>query len=85
MWQRKHRQYICKDSPSVAPSLTHFDYTCRHTHDDLRIAMCSNKNNNSVIEVLKSEIECGWSKASMNSGFHLIFTLFVGVALHFLM
>ncbi|XP_060524010.1 chaoptin isoform X2 [Cylas formicarius] len=63
VWQRKRRQYICDRSPSVTPSFNHFDYSCRHVDDDLRTAACANRNNQSVIEILKSEIECGWSSA----------------------
>lgn len=63
VWQRKRRQYLCGESPSLA-SFTNPEYTCRHTDDDLRIAACANKNNQSVIEVLKADIECGWSSAA---------------------
>jgi hypothetical protein len=36
--------------------------------DDLREAQCENRNNASLIEVLKSDVECGWgSGASANS------------------
>jgi hypothetical protein len=29
-------------------------------HDDLREAQCENRNNASLLEVLKFEVECGW-------------------------
>lgn len=32
--------------------------------DDLRSARCSNKNGEPLLEVLKSELECGWSATS---------------------
>ncbi|XP_015839467.1 chaoptin isoform X1 [Tribolium castaneum] len=62
VWERKRRQYLC---PSVASSLDFEEYNCRHTDDGLRNTLCANKNNRSLVEVLKSDIECGWSKASM--------------------
>lgn len=49
MWQRKKRQYLC-------PLETR---ECSE-QDDLREARCENRNNESLIEVLKSEVECGW-------------------------
>ncbi|CAH1127122.1 unnamed protein product [Ceutorhynchus assimilis] len=81
VWQRKHRQYICEDSPSVAPSFTHSDYTCRHTHDEFRMSLCANKNNNSVIDVLKTDIECGWSAATKLE--KLLSMVFVGLLIRF--
>lgn len=51
------------------------DYTCRQADDDLRTAQCSNKNNQSVIEIMKTEIECGWSSASRVDGFALLIAL----------
>jgi hypothetical protein len=32
--------------------------------DDLRSAKCSNKNNVPLLEILKTELECGWSSSS---------------------
>lgn len=38
--------------------------------DDLREAQCDNRNNASLIEVLKLDVECGWgSGASANAPF----------------
>ncbi|XP_044258031.1 chaoptin isoform X2 [Tribolium madens] len=62
VWERKRRQYLC---PNVASSFNFEEYNCRHTDDGLRNTLCANKNNRSLVEVLKSDIECGWSKASM--------------------
>lgn len=64
VWQRKRRQYLCYSNPNKAAVYKSFAYNCRHTQDDLRNSYCSNKNNQSLIEVLKTDIECGWSKAS---------------------
>ncbi|CAH1114704.1 unnamed protein product [Psylliodes chrysocephalus] len=70
VWLRKRRQYLCdEDSPSF--TATYRDYTCRHTEDDLRTAYCSNKNNHTVIDVLKTEIECGWSDSPRLTGYSL--------------
>lgn len=59
IWLRKRRQYLCEDKP--------MDYTmqdsCRLADDDLRSTVCANRGNNSLLEVLKTEIECGWSHA----------------------
>ncbi|XP_066248274.1 chaoptin [Euwallacea similis] len=72
VWQRKHRQYVCEQSSGVAPLSTHFDYSCRSTQDEFRISLCANKNNHSIIEVLKADIECGWSSASKLSQVHVL-------------
>ncbi|XP_017770923.1 PREDICTED: chaoptin isoform X2 [Nicrophorus vespilloides] len=61
VWQRKRRQFLCGQSPSRPPSFKSQDYTCRHINDDLRNSKCTNKNNKSLVDVLKTEIECGWS------------------------
>lgn len=61
-WERKRRQYIC-DVDST---------DCIGSDDDLRNAICE-KNFNSVIENLKSDIECGWG-ASGKTQSHLLLT-----------
>ncbi|KAL3279502.1 hypothetical protein HHI36_017011, partial [Cryptolaemus montrouzieri] len=61
VWLRKKRQYICGDAMSQSSSFSNFEYTCRHVDDYMRNAQCSNRNNQSLIEVLKTDIECGWS------------------------
>ncbi|KAH0557410.1 chaoptin [Cotesia glomerata] len=71
-WQRKHRQYQ-EDRCNTFP-LHQYDferdeeneYSCWDNgwDDDLRESFCANKNNMSVIQALKSDIECGWSVAS---------------------
>ncbi|KAJ8950482.1 hypothetical protein NQ314_007869 [Rhamnusium bicolor] len=69
MWLRKRRQYLCGNSLSVPSSFADPEYTCRHVDDDLRTALCFNKNNNTVIDVLKTDIECGWSSSLPLRGF----------------
>ncbi|XP_037026425.1 chaoptin isoform X1 [Bradysia coprophila] len=72
-WQRKKRQYFCSaqswsDSifgPSSRSSWTKKE-ECNSIDDDLREVDCANKNNQQLLEVLKSEIECGWNGASKN-------------------
>lgn len=83
VWLRKRRQYICENTHNTL-SFNDPDYMCRQADDDLRNAKCSNKNNQSVIEIMKTEIECGWSSSSRISGFTIIVTIFsifvVGIA-----
>lgn len=62
MWLRKKRQFICSETGRNSGS-DDFDYDCRHASDDLRDAQCGNRNNQSLLEVLKTDIECGWSSA----------------------
>ncbi|KAF5276013.1 hypothetical protein FQA39_LY00809 [Lamprigera yunnana] len=63
IWQRKRRQYLCEsdfvDYHSVESPLYH----CRHIEDDIRNSNCANKGNKSMVEVLKTDIECDWSSA----------------------
>lgn len=56
MWDRKRRQYLCGFVPNVKD-----DYECMQPPDDLRVALCHNKANKSLIEVLKTDLECGWN------------------------
>lgn len=68
-WQRKKRQYCCpeqqwddemelKGQQSVLNNCDDI-----YQDDDLRSARCSNKNGEPLLEILKSELECGWSSA----------------------
>ncbi|XP_045480876.1 chaoptin [Harmonia axyridis] len=59
VWLRKKRQYLCSGSSHSSI----FD-DCRHASDYLRNAQCGNRNNQSLLEILKTDIECGWSLAS---------------------
>ncbi|CAH0558981.1 unnamed protein product [Brassicogethes aeneus] len=77
VWLRKKRQYLCGESPSSTPYFTHKDYICRHADEDLRISNCNNKNNNSIMEVLKTDIECGWSSAIRPKYFSIGLILFL--------
>lgn len=70
-WQRKKRQYFCSEqnnwySGSYSKALTPNNHHCDEldNEDDLRSAKCINKNNEQLMEVLKAELECGWSSAS---------------------
>ncbi|XP_003424382.1 chaoptin isoform X2 [Nasonia vitripennis] len=70
MWQRKHRQYQ-EDRCNSHTELNNYEreegseYDCWDNgwDDDLRESFCVNKNNVSVAESLKSDLECGWSAA----------------------
>ncbi|XP_063227150.1 chaoptin [Bacillus rossius redtenbacheri] len=55
MWQRKKRQYLCADRDRDA---------CLQKDDDLRLAVCANKHNASLVEVLKTDVECGWGSGT---------------------
>lgn len=79
VWLRKRRQYICKNYQNMVP-FSDPDYRCREADDDLRTAKCANKNNQSVIEVMKTEIECGWSSSCKN----IEFSLLIGTMLFFI-
>lgn len=55
-WQRKKRQFLCPDGDRRG---------CEYgAEDDMRDARCENKSNKTLIEVLKNDLECGWSSAS---------------------
>lgn len=68
-WLRKRRQFLCSDSEKHPPGSVD---PCRHADDDLRMAQCHNKNNASLVEVLKTDIECGWSAASLSRASYFI-------------
>lgn len=71
MWQRKHRQYQ-EDRCTTYGEYNNYErdeggeYSCWDNgwDDDLRESFCLNKNNMSISEALKSDIECGWSAAT---------------------
>lgn len=69
-WQRMKRQHFCSeqrwfDETSVKSQIdTPSDCDEIYEDDDLRSARCSNKNGEPLLEVLKSELECGWSGGS---------------------
>ncbi|XP_055678152.1 chaoptin-like [Lutzomyia longipalpis] len=86
-WSRKKRQYMCNGvswsrdifemfstSHPLEGSRSH-----REICDDengLREAECSNKGSQSLIEVLKSELECGWdSSTRINSEMIIVFSV----------
>lgn len=67
-WLRKRRQYMCEteeDERNEDGEITNLmEDPCDPVGDDLREATCGNKNNASLLEILKTDIECGWSKAA---------------------
>ncbi|XP_058444042.1 chaoptin [Malaya genurostris] len=80
-WQRKRRQYICLAQPWIenssfnsyfkhhlSPSISHNSDECEESADDLREATCSNKKDESLLEVLKKDLECGWGSAASRLG-----------------
>lgn len=68
-WQRKKRQYFCNQQnwaeDTVLKSEELYDDDCNDPQhdDDLRSARCSNKNSEPLLEILKSDLECGWNNA----------------------
>uniref|UniRef100_A0A336LSI9 CSON002515 protein n=1 Tax=Culicoides sonorensis TaxID=179676 RepID=A0A336LSI9_CULSO len=76
-WQRKTRQYVCTSQTWAERSFNQpikalnqresaVDQLCNEHHDELRSATCSNKNNAILIEVLKTDLECGWGSGAMS-------------------
>jgi hypothetical protein len=69
-WQRKKRQHFCSEQewPDEVPVKSQLVVTddCDEVYSDdhLRSAQCSNKNGESLLEILKSELECGWNVSS---------------------
>lgn len=65
-WERKKRQYFCTESWDA----------CRTLDDDLRLARCDNKQQQSMLEVLKTDLECGWNSGeSLRGATLLVLTL----------
>ncbi|XP_055380900.1 chaoptin isoform X2 [Condylostylus longicornis] len=71
-WQRKRRQYICSSQTWTdtvfrtfmnSPCQIYGKHDCEEMDDDLRETQCSNKNNEQLMEILKSDLECGWDSA----------------------
>ncbi|XP_020278724.1 chaoptin [Pseudomyrmex gracilis] len=71
VWQRKHRQYQ-EDRCNSYEEFKNFEreeddeFSCWDNgwDDDLRETFCLNKNNLSLSNALKEDLECGWSAAS---------------------
>lgn len=70
MWQRKQRQYYEDECGTYSDHMTEPDdddkYNCWDNgwDDDLRETFCVNKNNISLLEALKTDLECGWGSAN---------------------
>lgn len=70
-WQRKKRQYFCSvqddwadDEPVMSEMIHENSCDDNYIDDDLRSARCSNKKGEPLLEILKSELECGWSSST---------------------
>ncbi|XP_012225901.1 chaoptin isoform X2 [Linepithema humile] len=71
VWQRKHRQYQ-EDRCTSYSEFKNFEreegdeFNCWDNgwDDDIRETFCLNKNNASLSNTLKTELECGWGVAS---------------------
>lgn len=58
-------------------------YHYQHVDDvdnDLREATCTNKNSQPLLEVLKSELECGWDAGTQGTANVLLVLMLCGVA-----
>jgi hypothetical protein len=90
-WQRLKRQHFCSsiywpDEVDFKSQLTIED-NCDDIYpddDNLRTTKCSNKNSEPLIDILKDELECGWSAATrqrVNLAISLIttFTLIISL------
>lgn len=74
-WNRKKRQFVCSAQTWSADLFgTNFydvhrdekqQEICDDTEHGLRQAKCSNKRNENLVEVLKSELECGWGSSAI--------------------
>lgn len=72
-WQRLRRQHFCssQDWPDDIDVKNQIESNieCDEIYpddEDYRLVRCSNKNSETLLEVLKNELECGWSGASSN-------------------
>ncbi|XP_062700932.1 chaoptin-like isoform X2 [Aedes albopictus] len=81
-WQRKRRQYLCPAHPwtesttfnghhkhHASSLMARSSDDCEDSADSLREATCSNKKDESLLEVLKRDLECGWGSAAPKLGF----------------
>lgn len=59
VWGRKKRQFLCNSDIGY--------WDCGADEDDLRETRCANKNDEPLLEVLKTDIECGWGAGSQSS------------------
>ncbi|KAK0165366.1 hypothetical protein PV328_003884 [Microctonus aethiopoides] len=88
-WQRKHRQYQ-EDRCNIFPVRRYNfeldesnEYSCWDNgwDDDLRESFCVNKNNMTVLNALKTDIECGWSSANIYQVSHLLIVSITAIAI----
>lgn len=88
IWQRKHRQYQ-EDRCTSYDEFKNFEheegdeFNCWDNgwDDDLRETFCLNKNNVSLSNTLKIELECGWSAASYTLALDILVFLFFSIVL----
>jgi len=82
VWQRKKRQFLCRQTDlwAVEGQQTR-DWDCRGAEDDLRQTQCTNRGQQSLIEVLKADLECGWGAGSRTSNTLAVFAVSLLVSL----
>lgn len=49
--------------------------------DDLRSARCANKKGEPLLEILKSELECGWSSSTKMEASHILILVAFAIGL----
>ncbi|XP_012061414.1 PREDICTED: chaoptin [Atta cephalotes] len=91
IWQRKHRQYqedqcISYDEFHNFKREESDEFNCWDNgwDDDIRETFCLNKNNVSLSNLLKTELECGWATANiieLNTIF-LVFSVILAAVLY---
>lgn len=52
----------------VSSQVSHTSDDCEDSANNLREATCSNKKDESLLEVLKRDLECGWGSAAPKLG-----------------
>lgn len=90
-WNRKKRQFLCSSHSWTDDDDEELHYSesedrdmCSFNDHGLREVTCSNKKNAPLLEVLKSELECGWgSSGSRLEKTALVLLLCVGLMLWF--
>lgn len=89
-WQRKRRQYICSSqiwTDTVfrtfmnSPCQIYGRHNCDDHDDDLRETKCANKNSAQLLEILKSELECGWDSGTRLQTLMTVITLCLALVL----
>lgn len=80
-WQRKKRQYFCShqdwtDEEGIKVQMeTDDECDIFYPDDSLRSVLCSNKNGEPLLEILKTELECGWNGSTRVTAQNILFMI----------